>query len=566
MAGALWKRKGWWFLLAVGALQLVGCEGKIDPGDTQIGSYTLVSDSHGALQLNQCVKQKGGSACTQYPNAKGYSYLKLTVMESGRVGQESGLITKGESIGDPQASRGLPIVCRAGLQKGCIQCLDVYSAKVIDTCAKGAPDLFAAGAAPQQPAGCTPGDAVTLLAQEVNQILAGAGVTLTVTPDLAQAEQDAQQALPVDEEDRPCSEAAERGERFDTHPRFVEYCKVEANGKKICRCAAISNLAMRKVCEDFKVRCGGSGPWEMALWGAMGRTSLTLSKIKAKLGTWVPDAGSQPGSYSSGQNTAGGSGGNSVVGAQPAEPGVGDANGAGGSGEESSGSGAGSGGSGANTGPGAQPGEPGTNTGAPGNGSGSGSPDDIQCVGSPLVLDLDSDGLELTSLPEGVSFDLLGQGPVQTAWMRDGADAFLVLDRNGNGRIDDGRELFGEAVGLDNKSTLDGFEALSLVDDPRHGGNADGRVTARDKLFSRLALWSDRNLDGVSQPGELRSLAQAKVSELDLGCTYRPEASDRHGNQLSLQGQFRRSDGTVGALVDVFFLYAQPRSLLFSQR
>jgi hypothetical protein len=178
----------------------------------------------------------------------------------------------------------------------------------------------------------------------------------------------------------------------------------------------------------------------------------------------------------------------------------------------------------------------------------------LVCQGSPLVLDLNDDGLSLTSVAEGVTFDLSGQNTVQTAWVSGSDDALLALDRNGNGLIDDGTELFGEAETLIGVSSPHGFAALSVLDDPVVGGNNDGMVDAKDARFGELRLWTDANGDGTSQAGELRSLADAGVSALPLQCIHSGSEIDAHGNDLRMRGSFVRDDGTQGTLIDVYFV------------
>ena len=144
---------------------------------------------------------------------------------------------------------------------------------------------------------------------------------------------------------------------------------------------------------------------------------------------------------------------------------------------------------------------------------------------SPIIIDLAGDGLKLTDPEAGVSFDLLADGrPVHTAWTQPGSeDAFLALDRNHNGIIDDGAELFGNvtpqpvsAKKASKKNAPNGFLALSVFDDPANGGNADGMITEDDAIYRSLLLWVDANHDGVSQPEELRSLADSGVRAISL--------------------------------------------------
>lgn len=124
----------------------------------------------------------------------------------------------------------------------------------------------------------------------------------------------------------------------------------------------------------------------------------------------------------------------------------------------------------------------------------------------PLIVDLDGDGIyRTTGVAGGVRFDVDADGAAeQTSWIGRG-DAFLVWDRNGNGRIDDGRELFGDQHGA-----ADGIAELA-----RHDANGDGVIDASDPVWQHLALWADVNGDGDST-GELVSLADAGFTSIDL--------------------------------------------------
>lgn len=133
---------------------------------------------------------------------------------------------------------------------------------------------------------------------------------------------------------------------------------------------------------------------------------------------------------------------------------------------------------------------------------------------SPLLLDLDGDGLEVSQLAPSsrTLFDLNADGiRTQMAWAgRD--DAFLALDRDGDGQIDNGRELFGDQTLLSNgKKATDGYAALADLD-----SNKDGRIDAQDARFKDLLVWRDLNQDGHSDAGELQSLGQAGITQIDL--------------------------------------------------
>ncbi len=179
------------------------------------------------------------------------------------------------------------------------------------------------------------------------------------------------------------------------------------------------------------------------------------------------------------------------------------------------------------------------------------------CGMSPLVLDLDGNGIELTSMSNGVQFDLLANGtPVRTAWVSTG-DALLVLDRNQNGRVDDASELFGNRTGGDDHA--DGFAALAQLD-----ANGDRVIDAKDPAFGMLRLWTDRNGDGVGPSDEWQTLAQSGVASLQLDArqvTGR-DAWDGRGNSIPLRARFTRTDGSEGELVDAFFRYEKRAPVL----
>ncbi len=151
---------------------------------------------------------------------------------------------------------------------------------------------------------------------------------------------------------------------------------------------------------------------------------------------------------------------------------------------------------------------------------------------SPIIFDLDDNGFNLTDADHGVNFDLNADHQRERiAWTSSaGSDAWLCRDRNGDGVIGDGRELFGNFTPLANgQKAPNGFVALAEFDTPALGGNGDGQLDSRDRLWTTLLLWIDANHDGLSQPSELMTLAEAGVQSIDLQY-IRSNYTDDNGN------------------------------------
>lgn len=176
---------------------------------------------------------------------------------------------------------------------------------------------------------------------------------------------------------------------------------------------------------------------------------------------------------------------------------------------------------------------------------------DAGCGGSPIILDLGDGSYQLTSLSGGVQFDLANDGtPAQMAWTRGGTEnAFLALDRNGNGTIDNGAELFGNFTPLrSGQRAANGFQALGELDD-----NGDGVVNASDAAWIALLLWVDRNHDGYSTPDELLPVGASAVTGLETDYRWIGRR-DRWGNSFRYMAHFRLGGAsTRRAYYDVFF-------------
>jgi hypothetical protein len=156
----------------------------------------------------------------------------------------------------------------------------------------------------------------------------------------------------------------------------------------------------------------------------------------------------------------------------------------------------------------------------------------------PLVFDLDGNGVDLTTAENGVFFDMDGDGARdKTAWVS-GGDALLALDRNGNGQIDDGRELFGEQNGA-----ADGFAELARFDQ-----DGSGTIDAKDAVFNSLIL--------LHADGGMSRLRDEGITGIRLDIAVgldAPEEQRLAGGVIAAQSEFTRAGGSRGTVADVLF-------------
>jgi hypothetical protein len=179
---------------------------------------------------------------------------------------------------------------------------------------------------------------------------------------------------------------------------------------------------------------------------------------------------------------------------------------------------------------------------------------------SPIIVDVDGSGFHLTDAFHGVRFDFHGRGkPIKLSWIAVGStNAFLVLDRNSNGTIENGTELFGNITPQTHTEEPNGFIALAEFDKLEHGGNVDGLITKDDAVFSLLKLWQDVNHNGFSEATELHTLPELGLTTLDLD--YRSSRkTDQNGNQFRYRSKVRDThDAQLGRWAWDAFLQVAP--------
>ncbi len=167
---------------------------------------------------------------------------------------------------------------------------------------------------------------------------------------------------------------------------------------------------------------------------------------------------------------------------------------------------------------------------------------------SPLVVDLDGDGVETIGTNSNVYFDHDNNGFAESTGWVGKDDGLLVRDLNNNGQIDDGTELFGNnSVLSSGEKAANGFEALKDLD-----SNNDGIFNSSDTAWNQVKVWKDANSNGVVDEGELLTLEQAGIENIDLNY-QNSNAVDTNGNTVGQIGSFDKENGTQGNISDIWF-------------
>jgi hypothetical protein len=166
---------------------------------------------------------------------------------------------------------------------------------------------------------------------------------------------------------------------------------------------------------------------------------------------------------------------------------------------------------------------------------------------TPMVLDLNGDGIQTVNINDGVNFDVNNDGFAErSAWVVS-SDGLLVRDINSDGQINNGGELFGSGTILSNGTkAADGYVAMRALDT-----NMDGLLDANDQAFGELKIWKDANGDAKTDAGELVSLSDLGIKSLSLNANASTEVNN--GNIIGLMGSYTTTDGKTHTMGDVWF-------------
>ena len=185
------------------------------------------------------------------------------------------------------------------------------------------------------------------------------------------------------------------------------------------------------------------------------------------------------------------------------------------------------------------------------NGNGTIIDDDPEDV-DPIIIDLNKNGITSTKLNNTIYFDHDNNNFKEASSWIDKGDAFLALDKNNNGLIDNGNELFGNHTisntrfKYTNNKATNGYEALKTYD-----LNGDNVIDSKDEIYDKLVLWKDSNQNAITDKGELIKLKDSGIVSIDLN--YKNINTDEKGNTIKQSSTITFEDGTTTIANDVWF-------------
>ena len=182
----------------------------------------------------------------------------------------------------------------------------------------------------------------------------------------------------------------------------------------------------------------------------------------------------------------------------------------------------------------------------------------VTVVSTPLVLDLNGDGVQTVGVEQGVQFDLLANGTKQNVGWVSKQDGLLAIDLNGDGQINSGAELFGDHTVLaDGLLAKEGWSALAGQDT-----NGDTIIDAQDANFDKLRVWVDANSNGVTDAGELHTLADMHIASINLN--HYADSVQQSGNVVTAFSSYTTTDGATHEIADVGFKMQSALSSVFT--
>lgn len=169
---------------------------------------------------------------------------------------------------------------------------------------------------------------------------------------------------------------------------------------------------------------------------------------------------------------------------------------------------------------------------------------------SPLIIDMANTGINMSAPLSGVDFDINADGKLdRISWPLEDTAMFLFIDKNSDGNVNNGGELFGDhTIGPDGIVAPNGFAALKKYDD-----NFDNVIDKNDKAFNTIIkFWTDKNHNAKVESGEAKTFEELGIVSIDLSYVEVHEY-DRYGNDNALRSVIRLQNGEYRLIFDIWF-------------